>query len=63
MDIVNPNDPAFNVIFFEAMVDYSDILNRGTTSPPYTNTIVILMRINVLYVTKAHGREEIYSDK
>ena len=56
MDIVNPNDPAFNVIFFEAMVDYSDILNRGATSPPYTDTIILLMRINFLYVTKAYGR-------
>ena len=63
MDIVNPNDPAFNVKVFEETVDYSDILNRGATSPPYTDTIILLMRINVLYVTKAYGREGIYSNK
>ena len=46
MGIVNPNDPAFNVKI-EEMVDYSNILNRGATSPPYTDTILLLMRINV----------------
>ena len=56
MDIVNPNDPAFHVIFYKVMVDYSDILNRGATSPPFTDTIILLMRINILYITKAYAR-------